>query len=52
MVKLANENILDEERAMVIEEQLHEETEPYADLIVATYERAQIELGVAVGWRF
>jgi uncharacterized protein YydD (DUF2326 family) len=41
---LANENTLDEERAKVIEEQLHEETEPSADLIVAMYERAQIEL--------
>lgn len=41
---LANENTLDEERAKVIEDQLHEETEPSADLIVAMYERAQIEL--------
>ncbi|MCY2979136.1 MAG: DUF2326 domain-containing protein [Planctomycetota bacterium] len=41
---LANENTLDEERAKVIEEQLHEETEPSSDLIVAMYERAQIEL--------
>lgn len=40
----ANENTLDEERAKVIEEHLHEETESSADLIVAMYERAQIDL--------
>lgn len=41
---MANDNTMDEERAKIIDEQLHDETVPSSETVVAMYERARIDL--------